>query len=295
MRAVRAERHNNKVSMKRGEKEAISLRRRRRRMKAIIRGVTLVSICIFVGSSFYFWQSGLLESWLNSAEVSVEDSLVDAGLTVEQVMATGHQQTTLEKIDQAAGINIGEPLLGLDISAIKTRVEKIKWVKRATISRKLPDAITINITEHEPAALWQVDNKLWVISDEGIKITDEQLAAFSELPMISGIGADLALESLLSAVVEGDIFFNRVETASWVGGRRWDLILKNGIKIMLPERELASAWTELTMLEQTEKLLARNILTVDFRIKGKTVVRLTPEEADRRRLMAKTSGKGEEI
>jgi len=294
MRAVRAERHNNKVSMKRGEKEAISLRRRRR-MKAIIRGVTLVSICIFVGSSFYFWQSGLLESWLNSAEVSVEDSLVDAGLTVEQVMATGHQQTTLEKIDQAAGINIGEPLLGLDISAIKTRVEKIKWVKRATISRKLPDAITINITEHEPAALWQVDNKLWVISDEGIKITDEQLAAFSELPMISGIGADLALESLLSAVVEGDIFFNRVETASWVGGRRWDLILKNGIKIMLPERELASAWTELTMLEQTEKLLARNILTVDFRIKGKTVVRLTPEEADRRRLMAKTSGKGEEI
>jgi len=294
MRAVRTEHHNNKVSMKRGEKEAISLRRRRL-MKAIIRGVTLVSICILVGSSFYLWRSGLIENWLYSAEVTVEDSLVDAGLTVEQVMVTGHQQATLEKIEQAADINIGEPLLGLNISAIKMRVEKMRWVKRATISRKLPDAIIVNITEHEPAALWQVDNKLWVISDEGIKITDEQLAVFSELPMISGIGADLALGSLLSAVVEDNTLFDRVETASWVGGRRWDLILNNGIKIMLPEKELASAWKELAMLEQTEKLLARNILAVDFRIKGKTVVRLTPEEADRRRLMAKTAGKGEEI
>ena len=55
------------------------------------------------------------------------------------------------------------------------------------------------------------------------------------------------------------------------------------------------AWQNLIEFERDEKLLARNILAVDFRIKDKTVVRLTPEEAARRRLIAKTSGKGEEI
>ena len=73
------------------------------------------------------------------------------------------------------------------------------------------------------------------------------------------------------------------------------MILKNGIKILLPEQEIITAWESLVAFEQNEKLLARNILAVDFRIKDKTVVRLTPEEAARRRLIAKTSGKGEEI
>ena len=74
-----------------------------------------------------------------------------------------------------------------------------------------------------------------------------------------------------------------------------DLILKNGIKIMLPEQDVAFAWQNLTAFVREEQLLARNILAVDFRVKDKTVVRLTPEEAERRRLLAKTSGKGEEI
>ncbi|MDG1859221.1 MAG: hypothetical protein P8I94_08960, partial [Emcibacteraceae bacterium] len=65
--------------------------------------------------------------------------------------------------------------------------------------------------------------------------------------------------------------------------------------IMLPEQDISIAWESLVEFERTEKLLARNVLAVDFRIKDKTVVRLTPEEAARRRLMAKTSGKGEEI
>ena len=64
---------------------------------------------------------------------------------------------------------------------------------------------------------------------------------------------------------------------------------------MLPEEELTTAWQSLAEFEQQEQLLARNILAVDFRVKDKTVVRLTPQEAARRRLLAKTSGKGENI
>ena len=64
---------------------------------------------------------------------------------------------------------------------------------------------------------------------------------------------------------------------------------------MLPELELADAWQKLARFDEEQHLLARNILAVDFRIKDKTVVRLTPEEAARRRLLAKTSGEGEKI
>lgn len=294
MRAVRDDVKYNKPSGRRGEQEAKNLKRRRL-LNSVLRGLSVTAVCLVVILSLYLWRSGQITTWINSAENKVEDSLVDAGITVDQIIIEGAFQTPKEVIYEASGVTIGEPLLATNINAIKDQVELLTWIKVATISRRLPDGVLISVEEHRPAALWQLDNKLWVLSNEGVRITDLGLEAFADLPMISGIGADQALERLLNAVSQNIDLFNRVETASWIGGRRWDLILKNGIKIMLPEEDMNEAWQNLIEFERDEKLLARNILAVDFRIKDKTVVRLTPEEAARRRLIAKTSGKGEEI
>ena len=294
MRAVRDDVKYNKPSGRRGEQEAKNLKRRRL-LNSVLRGLSVTAVCLVVILSLYLWRSGQITTWINSAENKVEDSLVDAGITVDQIIIEGAFQTPKEVIYEASGVTIGEPLLATNINAIKDQVEQLTWIKVATISRRLPDGVLISVEEHRPAALWQLDNKLWVLSDEGVRITDLGLEAFADLPMISGIGADQALKRLLNAVSQNIDLFNRVETASWIGGRRWDLILKNGIKIMLPEEEMNEAWQNLIEFERDEKLLARNILAVDFRIKDKTVVRLTPEEAARRRLIAKTSGKEEEI
>lgn len=294
MRAVRDDIKNIKQTGRRGEQEAKNLKRRRL-LNSIIRGLSVTAVCLFVILSLYLWRSGQINVWINSAENKVGDSLVDAGLTVDQIMIEGELQTPEAVIYEASGVTIGEPLLATNIKAIKDQVEQLTWVKLATITRRLPDGVLISVQEHVPAALWQLDNKLWVLSDEGVRITDLGLEFFADLPMISGVGADKELENLLHAVSENTDLFGRVETASWIGGRRWDLILKNGIKIMLPEENINEAWGNLIEFERNEKLLARNILAVDFRIKDKSVVRLTPEEAARRRLMAKTSGKGEEI
>lgn len=294
MRAVRDDVKYNKLSGRRGEQEAKNLKRRRL-LNSIIRGLSMTAVCFFVILSLYLWRSGQITTWINNAENKVEDSLVDAGITVDQIIIEGEFQTPKEVIYEASGVTIGEPLLATNIKAIKDQVEQLTWIKAATITRRLPDGVLISVQEHRPAALWQLDNKLWVLSDEGVRITDLGLEAFADLPMISGVGADQELKALLNAIAQNTDLFNRVETASWIGGRRWDLILKNGIKIMLPEENMNEAWRNLIEFERNEKLLARNILAVDFRIKNKTVVRLTPEEAARRRLMAKTSGKGEEI
>lgn len=286
--------NKQRPALKRGEKEAISLKRRRL-MKTFARGVSVTGACLVIIASLYLWRSGQIEIWINNAETKVEDSLVNAGLTVEKLIIEGELQTSEETLEASSAIVIGEALLALDIKNVKAKVEELSWIKTATITRKLPDGVVISVVEHVPAALWQIENKLWILSDEGVQITDENLQYFSDLPMISGVGADKELESLLTAVSGSTELFGRVETASWIGGRRWDLILKNGIKIMLPEDHMSNAWQKLVSFEIKEKLLARNILVVDFRLQDKTVVRLTPEEAAKRRLMAKTSGKGEEI
>lgn len=294
MRAVKESPSVMNRSVRRGEKEAISLRRRRL-FKSVMKMITVTGICVVFISSIYIWRSGALEAWIGSAEGKVKETLVEAGLVVEAVKISGTQFVDEETINALADIKLGDPLLSQDINAIIERLESYKWINKAVVRRELSGEILINVLEHQPAALWQVDNKLWVVSDEGIQIDDENLEYFADLPMISGVGAENKLENLIAAISTNMMLFELVETASWVGGRRWDLILKNGIKIMLPEQDVALAWQNLTAFVRDDQLLARNILAIDFRVKDKTVIRLTPEEAERRRLLAKTSGKGEEI
>ena len=294
MRAVRDLQPSKSRTARRGEKEAISLKRRRK-LKSVMSVVSAISICVAFIGAIYLWRSGTVGDWVNNAEGKVGETLVDAGLVVDAIKIVGEEVVSEEVIIDAAQIKIGEPILAVDIEGVIDRIEQLKWVNTVAVRREYSGGIVINVLEHKPAALWQVDNKLWIVSDEGVQIDDENLEYFTYLPMISGIGAEAELEKLLAAVSTNTDLFDRVETASWVGGRRWDLYLKNGIKIMLPEEELTTAWQSLAEFEQQEQLLARNILAVDFRVKDKTVVRLTPQEAARRRLLAKTSGKGENI
>ena len=294
MRAVRTIKISDKKIVKRGQIETISLLRRRR-MKLIIRVISIICICMALLGAMFFWRSGVATKFINDFGSKVERVLVDSGLIVENISIVGTKIIPKDIIIEVAQINIGEGLLRVDISSIVKRIKQLKWVNKATIRRDFSGKIIIDILEHEPAALWQVDNKLWIVSDEGIKIDDQNLAYFSNLPMISGKGAEAELKKLLAAVSINMAMFNRVETASWVGERRWDIYLKNGIKIMLPEEGISLVWQNLVEFEQEERLLARNILAVDFRIKDKTIIRLTRKEASRRRLLAKTNGKGENI
>lgn len=294
MRAIKENFKTSRKPLKRGEKEAISLIRRRR-LKTAINILSVSTVCLIIISTLYLWRNGTLATWSKATEQKLDTLLVDAGLVVETIDVIGEVVAHEDDILLAAGVNEGEALLSIDIEETVGRIEAHTWIKEATIRRDFSGDVLINVKEHVPAALWQVENKLWVVSDEGVQITDQQLEYFAHLPMISGKGAEKELEVLINAIASNEILFERVETATWVGGRRWDLILKNGIKIMMPETDLDEAWKNLSDLDQTDQLLARNILTVDFRVKDKTVVRLTPEEANRRRLLAKTSGKGEEI
>ena len=184
-------------SARRGEKEAISLRRRRM-FKSAMKMITVSGICVVVITSIYIWRSGVLEAWIGNAEGKVKETLVEAGLVVEAVKVSGIGNVDKETVAKLADIKLGDPLLSQDINAIIERIESHKWINKAAVRRELSGEILINVLEHQPAALWQVENKLWVVSDEGIQIDDENLEYFADLPMISGIGAEKKLENLIT-------------------------------------------------------------------------------------------------
>ncbi len=283
-----------KVRPKRGAKQAISLKRRRR-LDLFMRGASLVFVCVGVIATAYLWKSGLFQEWVTEANDTVDRKIANAGFSVGEVRITGQQNTELKQIRYALALYDGQSIVSLDLENMLSRVEALSWVKKATIVKIIPNALEVTITEHQAAALWQESSKLYLVDKDGLVITSEGLEKYAELPHVVGVGANKNLTSLLDMKNKYPELFDHVKSSVWVGKRRWDLNLTNGIKIKLPERGPDLAWDRLYEYETVQKILTKEVLIIDFRQHGKTIVRLTPEEAERRRLLTKSGKKEESI
>lgn len=280
--------------LKRGEREARNLIRRRR-MNLAFRIGSVASVALGVVGAVYMWQSNLLEQWVQGATDKMNVEFSEAGLVLEEIRIKGQKETALVNIREALGVSHGISLMALDLPSMKENVEKLVWVKEATLMRVMPSALEVTITEYRPAALWQEQERLWIITRSGAKITDQRLAHFSGLPMVVGQGADQAIGGLIALLDVTPDFFNRIKSATWVGQRRWDLLLKEGVNVRLPERNMKEAWVRLEEMIRAETLLEKDIVAVDLRVAGKTILRLSHQAAKDRRTVDMSMSVREDI
>ena len=67
-----------------------------------------------------------------------------------------------------------------------------------------------------------------------------------------------------------------------IGERRWNLRLKNGVNVRLPEAGVARALDQLAALDREKNLLARDISLVDLRLPDRVTLRLSESVAQAR-------------
>jgi cell division protein FtsQ len=214
---------------------------------------------------------GMIEQRLLTASAGL-------GLAVANVEVEGRQRASREVILSALEVERGMPILSFDPTEAKRRLERVPWVRSASIERRLPDTIRVRIAEREPLALWQRQGKLVLIDRDGVVVTSEQIERFGNLVVLVGPDAPKAGAALLDMLAGEAELATRVNAAVRVGGRRWNLRLDSGIDIALPEEDASSAWHRLAELERSEGILERDIQMVDLRLPDRLVVRATPAE-----------------
>lgn len=205
----------------------------------------------------------------------LRDASVRSGHVVAVVEIDGLQRTTRRELVAALGLEIGDPILAIDLDAARSRIEALPWVAAARLSRELPDRITISVTERAPLAFWQVEGRLRLIDPDGVLIGTADFEQFPELPIVVGPGAETHAAGLLAMLDAEPDLAREVRGATWVGGRRWNLYLGNDVVVKLPEQDPAVAWAILAELEREHGLLARSINVIDLRLPGRVSVRIT--------------------
>lgn len=204
------------------------------------------------------------------------EAVGEAGFRVRSVDVSGIHRMDSKPVFQIALDQRSMAMPLVDVTAIRKRLLRYGWVKDARVSRRLPDTLVIDIVERQPAALWQDARQLSLIDAEGVVLDRVPISAMPDLPLLIGPGANAQSRNLNGLLAEVPTLRPQLESASWVGKRRWDLNFQTGETVALPEGEAAakSALAKFAKLDKSAGLLGRGIVRVDLRIPGKMVVRL---------------------
>lgn len=198
------------------------------------------------------------------------------GFTLDNIYVEGREYTDADTILAILNIEKSDPILMFDPASARKMLEKISWVKQAKVERQLPNSIYVNITERTPMAIWQRNKTLSLIDTQGVILTDKKLNRFKDFIIL--VGEDVPdrapdLFNLLSAEPE---IFNKIEAAKSVSNRRWDLVLKSGAVVKLPEEEVSLALSRLARMQADENIMDKNIKTIDVRELTRITVRTKP-------------------
>ena len=213
----------------------------------------------------------------------VRDMAANAvGFNIATVALTGQKHLSREEILATAGVTGRASLLFLDVADARARLLTNPWIAEATVQKLLPDRLAITITEREAFALWQKSGRVGVIAGDGTVLEPYVMQRYMTLPLVVGIGAETRAKDFLALLDRFPQLRDNVRAAVFVADRRWNLRLKNGVDIRLPEFEVEPALAEVAKLEHDLHLSNRDITSIDLRLPDRVTVQLSDAAAQAR-------------
>lgn len=254
-------------------------------------GISATALVI-AGSLLYGVVKGGHIPQVMAAMKEVRDRLGNAaGFRIVSIALSGHHHVSREEVLAVAGITGTTSLVFLDVDEARERLKANPWIADATVLKLYPGALQIGIRERAAFALWQKDSRVSVIADDGTVLEPYVSRGLLRLPLVVGSGAQLRAKDILGLLDLHPSLRDFVRAAVLVGERRWNLRLENGIDVLLPEADAATALDRLVELDREKRLITRDIVAIDLRLPDRVTVRLSDGAAQARSEQLKDKSK----
>lgn len=222
-----------------------------------------------------YWavSSGWIVDTVAHGHRALLDLTAQSGFALREVRVEGRGETAVADILSAVRANRGDPILGIDIDAVRQRLEDLPWIETASVERRFPDQLIVAVTEAEPMALWQRSQKLYLVSRDGAVIETANLGKYAKLLIIVGEDAPKKAQDLFDILAQEPDLRSHVTAAVLVGKRRWNIRMDNDVDVKLPEEGALEAWRHFAALNRQNDLLDKDVTAVDMRQPDRVVVR----------------------
>ena len=155
-----------------------------------------------------------------------------------------------------------------NLNLISNILNKKNLIKKFIITKTSNNLITIKIEEKNIIGLLNIENNNYLIDEFNNIIETKITPNLFHLPVFIGKNSNKNASVILNLIKESDINLNYL-SFSFVDQRRWNINLKNGVKILLPETKVLDTLKLLNKVTSKYNILNGNFIEIDMRIYGK--------------------------
>jgi len=237
------------------------------------------SVAFLVAAAVYgAMLGGHLEHWRTSITARIESAMLASGFGIGDVVVQGRVHTPPAHVQEALQTSQAQTIFGFDTRAARHRLEDIGWIRSARVMRLWPSTLVVELKEREPFARWRIRGHTLLIDRNG-ELLGPATPAFNALPVISGEGADADAAQLMMTLKSQTGISDKVVLAERIERRRWDLVMADGLRVLLPAENVAGA---LRLLDRLLKgVMPDGVRGVDLRVSGRIALRRNPARRDR--------------
>jgi cell division protein FtsQ len=200
----------------------------------------------------------------------------------------GASDAVIAEIRAAVALDLPLSSFDLDLSDLRARIEALPAIASADLRIQSGGYLAVRVTERVPAMIWQTREGPVLIDAAGhfVAALDERVLD-APLPAMAGDGADRAVGEALALHAAAAPLGDQLQGLVRMGERRWDVVLTDGRRILLPEGRPVQALDRALALNDVSDILGRDVLRLDLRNPDRLTVQLTPQALEEmRRLQA---------
>jgi cell division protein FtsQ len=243
-------------------------------------GMTLAAVLILLAFAVGAVRGGQYAAFVK-AEGGVGDFVArQLGFGVKVVTISGIARLDEKEVLDIAGITPKSSVPFFDVDDARARLERAPLVETVGVRKFYPNRVVIDIVERGPVALWQRDGEVSIVAEDGAALDELKDARLNNLPFVVGAGANKRLKEYLGILDAAEELRPKIEAGVYVSERRWNLRMKSGLDVKLPENDPAAAMATLLKLERDGHILEKDILYLDLREPSRVFARLSSDAAD---------------
>jgi cell division protein FtsQ len=174
-------------------------------------------------------------------------------LAVEKIEVSGAETVSATQLRQVSGIDIGEPLVEVDLDSAERRIGALAVVRSVKVTRQWPHGVLVSVEERTPIAVVEIGGQLRGMDADGVVFRQYKKAP-PDLPRVeTSIGTTAAALKEAAKVISAlpDDLTILVDHVQVTTVDQISLVLKDGREV-----QWGSADDSATKAEVLETLLA---------------------------------------
>ena len=218
---------------------------------------------------FFLWIP--LFIFLTTYSINSNQNNKNIFLPIKIIKIDGVVNSDEEEIREKFNIFKGKNLFFLNRRQLKETAKEFQFIKEVKIKKIYPNRIEIKISEFIPLGYLVKKNKKLLLLEGGGLIENYPVNNLKNLPLIVGNGSEKYFYSFYNSLKVLNFEINLIKEFNFFRINRWDILLKDGKTIKLPNQNYENAIKKFLSIYKDNSF--KDFSIFDFRIEGQLILK----------------------